>query len=41
MLISSAGGYILGLANSYPNLALYQPLINGVGGNLVAVQGRF
>lgn len=39
IVISSGGGYILEIASSrYEGLAAYQPVINGVGGNLVAVQ---
>ncbi|GMR50574.1 hypothetical protein PMAYCL1PPCAC_20769, partial [Pristionchus mayeri] len=39
MLISSGGGFILKLAvEQYPKIASFQPVINGVGGNLVAVQ---
>lgn len=39
MLISSLGGKVLNLSiKRYPNIATYQPLINGVAGNLVAVQ---
>lgn len=39
MLISSLGGYILDVAtNRFERLAMFQPVINGVGGNLVAVQ---
>lgn len=38
MLISSLGGLILGFAVDYYNgIAVFQPVINGVGGNLVAV----
>lgn len=38
MAISSAGGKILNAAiRTYPRMALYQPVINGVAGNLVAV----
>lgn len=39
IVISSGGGYILEIASTrYKGLAAYQPVINGVGGNLVAVQ---
>ncbi|CAG7827071.1 unnamed protein product [Allacma fusca] len=39
MLISSGGGLILDLASAkFEPMALYQPVINGVGGNLVSVQ---
>uniref|UniRef100_A0A4W4EB38 Solute carrier family 41 member n=1 Tax=Electrophorus electricus TaxID=8005 RepID=A0A4W4EB38_ELEEL len=41
MLISSIGGLILGKTVSDPNLAgivVYTPVINGIGGNLVAIQ---
>ncbi|TKR93998.1 hypothetical protein L596_008352 [Steinernema carpocapsae] len=39
MLISSGGGFILKFAVvKFPNIAVFQPVINGVGGNLVAVQ---
>ncbi|ODN02600.1 Solute carrier family 41 member 2, partial [Orchesella cincta] len=39
MLISSGGGFILDKAEQkFSALALYQPVINGVGGNLVSVQ---
>ncbi|CAG0921553.1 unnamed protein product [Notodromas monacha] len=39
MFISSAGGVILDLAiGVYQGIAVFQPVINGVGGNLVAVQ---
>lgn len=38
MLISSAGGLILDMVMSeYDGVGLYQPLLNGVGGNLGAV----
>lgn len=39
MLISSAGGFILdyGVCR-FERIAMFQPVINGVGGNLVAVQ---
>jgi len=38
MCISSGGGVILGYAiEYYSGIAVYQPVINGVGGNLVAV----
>ena len=39
MLISSCGGLILEFMTSrFENLTVFQPVINGVGGNLVAVQ---
>ncbi|XP_024947190.1 solute carrier family 41 member 1 isoform X2 [Cephus cinctus] len=39
MLISSCGGLILEfMVSRYENLTVFQPVINGVGGNLVAVQ---
>ncbi|WKY05709.1 hypothetical protein Q1695_006144 [Nippostrongylus brasiliensis] len=39
MLMSSGGGFILENAiRQYPNVAIFQPVINGVGGNLAAVQ---
>ena len=39
MLISSGGGLILDLAVvRFPGIAVFQPVMNGVGGNLVAVQ---
>ncbi|XP_066960485.1 solute carrier family 41 member 1-like isoform X4 [Macrobrachium rosenbergii] len=39
MMISSLGGLILDFAvSSYKGIAVFQPVINGVGGNLVAVQ---
>eukprot|EP00123_Amoebidium_parasiticum_P012964 comp21686_c1_seq1/m.30556 comp21686_c1_seq1/g.30556 ORF comp21686_c1_seq1/g.30556 comp21686_c1_seq1/m.30556 type:complete len:480 (-) comp21686_c1_seq1:763-2202(-) len=38
MLISSAGGMILQrFADQFPNLAIYDPVLNGVGGNIAAV----
>lgn len=38
MLISSAAGAILKESNKvYPIITMYQPVINGVGGNLVAI----
>uniref|UniRef100_A0AC35TI18 BTB domain-containing protein n=1 Tax=Rhabditophanes sp. KR3021 TaxID=114890 RepID=A0AC35TI18_9BILA len=38
MLISSAGGFVLETAiRKFPQIALFQPVINGVGGNLGAV----
>uniref|UniRef100_A0A0N4ZAE3 Divalent cation transporter n=1 Tax=Parastrongyloides trichosuri TaxID=131310 RepID=A0A0N4ZAE3_PARTI len=38
MLISSAGGFVLEKAiKQFPQIAVFQPVINGVGGNLVAV----
>ncbi|XP_042894756.1 solute carrier family 41 member 1 [Parasteatoda tepidariorum] len=39
VFISSAGGCVLDLAiTKFKGIAVYQPVINGVGGNLVAVQ---
>uniref|UniRef100_A0A0N5AT29 Divalent cation transporter n=1 Tax=Syphacia muris TaxID=451379 RepID=A0A0N5AT29_9BILA len=39
MLISSAGGFVLKTAiERYSEVAAFQPVINGVGGNLAAVQ---
>ncbi|KAG5899713.1 hypothetical protein JTB14_030104 [Gonioctena quinquepunctata] len=39
MLISSMGGLILDfMVSRFQGIAVYQPVINGVGGNLVAVQ---
>ncbi|XP_066995133.1 solute carrier family 41 member 1 isoform X2 [Anabrus simplex] len=39
MLISTFGGLILGiLMASYSGIAIFQPVMNGVGGNLVSVQ---
>ncbi|MFH4981107.1 hypothetical protein AB6A40_007816 [Gnathostoma spinigerum] len=39
MLISSTGGFILeGAITRFPKIAVFQPVINGVGGNLAAVQ---
>uniref|UniRef100_A0A0M3HWV4 Divalent cation transporter n=1 Tax=Ascaris lumbricoides TaxID=6252 RepID=A0A0M3HWV4_ASCLU len=39
MVISSGGGFILKVAMArYPEIAVFQPVVNGVGGNLVAVQ---
>ncbi|XP_058791345.1 solute carrier family 41 member 1-like [Phymastichus coffea] len=39
MLISSCGGMILEfMVSRFENLTVFQPVINGVGGNLVAVQ---
>uniref|UniRef100_A0A915PZC1 SLC41A/MgtE integral membrane domain-containing protein n=1 Tax=Setaria digitata TaxID=48799 RepID=A0A915PZC1_9BILA len=39
MLISSAGGFILESAiKRFPKIAVFQPVINGVGGNLAAIQ---
>ncbi|PNF20770.1 Solute carrier family 41 member 2 [Cryptotermes secundus] len=39
MLISSIGGLILDFTvSNFKGIAVYQPVINGVGGNLVAVQ---
>jgi len=38
MVISSAGGRIMGLATTnYTDIAAFQPVVNGVGGNLVAI----
>ncbi len=38
MTISSAGGSIMGFAvNNYADIAVFQPVVNGVGGNLVAI----
>lgn len=38
MLLSSGGGFVLEKAmQSYKQMALFQPVINGVGGNLAAV----
>lgn len=38
MLISSSGGFVLETAiRDFPQMALFQPVINGVGGNLAAV----
>lgn len=39
MLISSVGGLILDfMVSRFEGIAVFQPVINGVGGNLVAVQ---
>ncbi|XP_003384010.3 PREDICTED: solute carrier family 41 member 1-like isoform X2 [Amphimedon queenslandica] len=39
MLISSIGGFILSKTVSvFPGIAIYSPIINGIGGNLAAVQ---
>ncbi|KAF4533461.1 hypothetical protein B566_EDAN001188 [Ephemera danica] len=39
MMISSVGGLILDvMVSQFSNIAVFQPVINGVGGNLVAVQ---
>ncbi|XP_035706175.1 solute carrier family 41 member 1 isoform X2 [Folsomia candida] len=39
VLISTGGGILLDLASArFPGVALYQPVINGIGGNLVSVQ---
>jgi len=39
MLISSGGGLILDIAvDKFKGIAVFQPVMNGVGGNLVAVQ---
>lgn len=38
MAISSAGGSIMGFAvSNYADIAVFQPVVNGVGGNLVAI----
>ncbi len=38
MLIASAAGFILGIGvKTYSVIAVYQPVVNGVGGNLVAI----
>jgi solute carrier family 41 len=38
MIISSTGGYIMGFAvEKYEDIAVFQPVVNGVGGNLVAI----
>ena len=38
MVISSAGGAIMGFATkNYADIAAFQPVVNGVGGNLVAI----
>lgn len=38
MLISSTGGWIMGYAvDLYTDIAVFQPVVNGVGGNLVAI----
>lgn len=38
MIISSTGGFIMGFAVSrYEDIAVFQPVVNGVGGNLVAI----
>ena len=38
ILIFSAGGAIMGLATkNYADIAAFQPVVNGVGGNLVAI----
>ena len=35
----SSGGFILSsVVSQYPGIAVYSPVINGVGGNLVAIQ---
>ena len=40
MVISSGGGFILEQAlDDHPEVALFSPVISGVGGNLVAVFG--
>ena len=42
MVISSFGGKILNkTVADYPEVAAYQPVINGVAGNLVSVQVSF
>ena len=39
MIISSFGGKILNqTVSAFPEVAAYQPVINGVAGNLVSVQ---
>ncbi|VDK80307.1 unnamed protein product [Litomosoides sigmodontis] len=39
MLISSAGGFMLeSTIKRFPIIAIFQPVINGVGGNLAAIQ---
>uniref|UniRef100_A0A158Q8B2 Divalent cation transporter n=1 Tax=Elaeophora elaphi TaxID=1147741 RepID=A0A158Q8B2_9BILA len=39
MLISSAGGFVLeSTIKQFPKIAVFQPVINGVGGNLAAIQ---
>uniref|UniRef100_A0A8R1Y2U6 SLC41A/MgtE integral membrane domain-containing protein n=1 Tax=Onchocerca volvulus TaxID=6282 RepID=A0A8R1Y2U6_ONCVO len=39
MLISSAGGFMLeSTIKQFPKIAVFQPVINGVGGNLAAIQ---
>ncbi|KAK6109884.1 Divalent cation transporter family protein [Brugia pahangi] len=39
MLISSAGGFVLeSTIKRFPKIAMFQPVINGVGGNLAAIQ---
>lgn len=39
VVITSAGGYVLEFSiTKFPGLAVFQPVINGVAGNLVAVQ---
>ncbi|CAF0713617.1 unnamed protein product [Brachionus calyciflorus] len=38
MAISSAGGFIMGFAiDNFDDVAIFQPVVNGVGGNLVAI----
>lgn len=38
MIISSTGGLIMGFAvDVYEDIAVFQPVVNGVGGNLVAI----
>jgi solute carrier family 41 len=38
MLISSSGGFIMSFAvQVYKDIAVFQPVVNGVGGNLVAI----
>lgn len=37
-MLSSGAGFILGIAvEDFPVAAVYQPVVNGVGGNLVAI----
>ncbi|EFO24402.2 hypothetical protein LOAG_04087 [Loa loa] len=39
MLISSTGGFVLeSTIKRFPKIAMFQPVINGVGGNLAAIQ---
>jgi hypothetical protein len=38
MVISSSGGFIMSFAvQIYKDIAVFQPVVNGVGGNLVAI----